>query len=140
MMHQAREISVIILAIAIGAGEAAHAQCQANEQAKLTASNAGADDEFGFAVSISGNVAVIGAYHEDDAGEDAGSAYVYRFDGTNWIEEARLTASDAEPGDLFGYSTFVNGDVILIGAYQDDNVAPDAGAVYVFRYDTDESI
>ncbi len=139
MMRQPREIFVIILAIAIGVGEAAQAQCQANELAKLTASNAGADDEFGYAVAISGNVAVIGAYHQDDAGQNAGSAYVYRFDGTGWIEEAQLTASDPEPGALFGYSTFVDGDVILIGAYQEDNVAPDAGAVYVFRYDTEES-
>ena len=139
MMHQLREIFVIILAITIGVSEAAQAQCQANELAKLTASDGGAGDEFGRAVSISGNVAVIGAYHDDDVGEDAGSAYVYRFDGTSWIEEAQLTASDAEPGDLFGYSTFVNGNVILIGAYQDDNVAIDAGSVYVFRYDTDQS-
>ena len=46
---------------------------------KLTASDAEAWDYFGFSVAISGNTAIVGAWHDDDAGTDSGSAYLFRF-------------------------------------------------------------
>ncbi len=50
------------------------------EVAKLTASDAAAFDNFGFSVSVSGDLAVIGAWGNDDAGSQSGSAYVHRYD------------------------------------------------------------
>jgi len=47
------------------------------QQAKLTAGDAASGDEFGNSVAISGNTAVVGALHNDDAGGDSGSAYVF---------------------------------------------------------------
>ncbi len=47
------------------------------EQAKLTASDAAANDNFGVSVAVSGDTAVIGAYLDDDGGSDSGSAYVF---------------------------------------------------------------
>ncbi len=47
------------------------------EQAKLTASDAAADDRFGTSVALSGDTALVGAYLDDDAGSSSGSAYVY---------------------------------------------------------------
>ena len=73
----------------------ANGQCRVNEAAKLTASDAAAGDTFGTSVSISGDVVVAGAPRDDDAGPGSGSAYVYRFDGATWVEEQKLTASDA---------------------------------------------
>ena len=64
------------------------------EEAKLLASDGAACDYFGVSVSVSGDVAVVGADGDDDNGHQSGSAYVYRFDGTNWVEEAKLLASD----------------------------------------------
>jgi hypothetical protein len=56
------------------------------EVAKLTASDGALNDDFGTAVSIGGNTIVIGAYADDDNGEDSGSAYVfYRFEPVSWI-------------------------------------------------------
>eukprot|EP00635_Sarcinochrysidales_sp_CCMP3193_P002466 CAMPEP_0118907324 /NCGR_PEP_ID=MMETSP1166-20130328/10828_1 /TAXON_ID=1104430 /ORGANISM="Chrysoreinhardia sp, Strain CCMP3193" /LENGTH=108 /DNA_ID=CAMNT_0006846689 /DNA_START=175 /DNA_END=501 /DNA_ORIENTATION=+ len=49
----------------------------AKELQKLTASDAAAGDSFGFSVAISGTVAVVGAYLDDNAGFFSGSAYVY---------------------------------------------------------------
>ena len=40
------------------------------EVAKLTASDAGADDWFGSSVAIDGDTIVIGAYLDDDGGYD----------------------------------------------------------------------
>ncbi len=49
------------------------------EQAKLTALDAAASDQFGNSVSMNADTAIIGAYVEDNSGgADAGSAYVFR--------------------------------------------------------------
>ena len=48
-----------------------------NEDAKLTASDAAADDNFGISVSISGGTAIVGAFFDDDTAADSGSAYVF---------------------------------------------------------------
>ena len=47
------------------------------EQAKLTASDAAGQDQFGVSVSVDGDTAVVGAYSDDDNGIDSGSAYVF---------------------------------------------------------------
>ena len=86
------------------------------EVAKLTASDAAVDDLFGFSVSVSGDTAVIGAFHDDDGGSDSGSAYVFTRSGGAWTQQAKLTASDAAAEDFFGYSVSVSGDTAVIGA------------------------
>jgi hypothetical protein len=101
---------------------------------KLTASDAAADDFFGNAVSVSGNVMVVGSLYDDDGGTDSGSAYVYRHNGSNWVEEQKLTASDAAADDFFGYSVSVSGDVIVVGAILDEDGDFNSGSAYVYRY------
>ena len=106
------------------------------QEAKLTASDAAQGDLFGASVSVSGNVAVVGAYARDcGAGLDCGSAYVYRFNGSAWLDEGKLTAPDASPGDLFGISVSVSGDAAVVGALYHDCVAGfNCGAAYVYRF------
>ncbi|MCH8343331.1 MAG: FG-GAP repeat protein [Planctomycetes bacterium] len=110
------------------------------EEGKLTPSDPAANNQFGNSVAISGDVALIGDWRDDDgcpANTDcfSGSAYVYRFNGTSWIEEAKLTASDATSGDAFGESVSVSGDMALIGAVWDDEGLYDTGSAYLFRFD-----
>jgi hypothetical protein len=93
-------------------------------------------DQFGRAVAVSGDVAVVGATWNDDNGYNSGSAYVFRFDGTAWVEEQKLLASDGEEGDQFGGSVAVSGDVALIGADEDDDVARESGSAYVYRFES----
>ena len=101
------------------------------QQDKLVASDGTANDYFGRYVSVDKNYAIIGAYYDDDI---AGSAYVFKRVGTEWIEEDKLTASDRLPGDYFGISTSIEGEHAIIGAYRDDNGnGIDAGSVYVFK-------
>jgi hypothetical protein len=101
------------------------------EEAKLVPSDGAAEDRFGTGVSLYGDVAVIGALGDDDLGSASGSAYVFRFDGIDWVEEAKLTASDGAAGDNFGQQVSVHGEVIVVGARYDD----DTGSAYVFRFD-----
>ncbi len=103
------------------------------QQMKLTASDAAESDNFGQAVAIAGDYAVAGAYGNDDAGSNSGSAYVFKRDGDQWTQVAKLTASDAAAEDRFGYSVAIDGDKILIGAYWDDDNGDGSGSVYVFE-------
>ncbi|MBN1206352.1 MAG: DUF11 domain-containing protein [Myxococcaceae bacterium] len=105
-----------------------------SEQAQLTASDAAAEDNFGWSVALSGDTAVVGARHHDTAaGPEAGSAYVFVRSGTTWSEQAQLTASDTAAGDLFGYSVALSGDTAVVGApFHDTAAGPEAGSAYVF--------
>ncbi len=101
------------------------------EIATLTASDGEHDDQFGHAVAVEGTVAVVSAIIDDDY---TGAVYVFRNDGTSWIEEAKFTATDGEPADRFGNAVSVSGDVIVVGMAMDDDAGSFSGAVYVFRY------
>ena len=64
-------------------------------------------DEFGASVFVSGDTALVGALRDDcSAGDDCGAAYVFRFDGTSWVQQQKLTASDAAPVDYFEMQRF----------------------------------
>jgi hypothetical protein len=103
------------------------------QQAKLLASDGAAYDLFGYSVAVFADTAVIGAYGDDDKGEDAGSAYVFvrAADGT-WTQQAKLLANDGSIEKLFGWSVAVSGDTAVIGAWGDDENGWGSGAAYVF--------
>ena len=95
--------------------------------AKLTASDAAAEDAFGYSAAISGNTAIVGAPYDDDAGSMSGSAYLFDLTTGNQI---KLTASDATEDDLFGYSVAISGNTAIVGAF---HAAPSCtGSAYLF--------
>jgi hypothetical protein len=125
--------TTIVLLVLSGSLDETCAQCQAPETVELTASDAFPDDNFGYSVDIDGNVAVAGAHQE---GGSAGAAYVFRFDGSDWIEEEKLIGSDTADGDHFGWSVAVSGDTIVAGAHFNHHSGySDAGSAYVFVHD-----
>jgi len=97
---------------------------------KLTADDAYPGDRFGYSVGISGNVAVIGAYLDDDPQSSAGSAYL--FDVATGAQLRKLLASDGAGGDNFGYSVGIDGSVVIVGAYGNDDVMNNSGSAYLF--------
>ena len=124
------------------------------QQAYLKASQVTAGADFGSAVAIVGDTAVVGAPGEassttgvnstpDEKAPDTGAAYVFVRRGTNWTQQAYLKASQASQGDRFGISVAVDRETVVVGAYEEDsstsgvNSTPDhaaknAGAAYVF--------
>ncbi len=107
---------------------------------KLTPSDGGNQDNFGFAIDLEGEVAVVGADDNDEQGDRAGAAYVFRHNGSTWAEEAKLVAEVTPPNALpkeatgfrFGRSVAIEGATLLVGAFQaDDNF----GRAYVYEYD-----
>jgi hypothetical protein len=61
-------------------------------------------------VSISGDAAVMGARWDDDNGSHSGSAYIFRYDGAAWVQEAKLLAAGGAAYDYFGASLSISGD------------------------------
>jgi hypothetical protein len=102
---------------------------------KLTASDAGAFDEFGNAVSLSGNTALVGSHKDNNL---AGSAYL--FDAMTGQQLRKLSASDGASGDNFGASVALSGNTALIGADIDRNAGEPTGSVYVFDASTGQQL
>ena len=103
-----------------------------SQQAKLAADDAAPGDNFGNAVALSGNTAVIGAPSDSDLGAASGSAYVFVRSGATWSQQAKLTASDGASVDLLGVSVALSGTTAVVGALGNDARGPSAGAAYVF--------
>ena len=107
-----------------------------NQEHRITASDGSEYDIFGQAVAVHGDIAFIGAPWDDDNCESSGSVYVFRWDGSTWSEEQKLTASDGGENDNFGRAVAVRGDTALVGApAHESNGMRFSGSVYVFRWD-----
>ncbi len=104
------------------------------QQAKLTAADGSTGDLFGISVAFEHDTILIGADLNDERANNAGAAYVFVRSGTNWVQQAKLTASDGAETDIFGVRVALSGDTALISARRDDDDAMgvDAGSAYVF--------
>ena len=130
------------------------------EQAFIKASSPQLQDWFAanLAVSADGNTLLVGAPMEDsrargingdeqdNSAVESGATYLFKRTGTTWTQQAYMKADNAEEFDEFGTSVAVSGDgrTLITGARmesggaagingnQNDNTAPQAGAVYVW--------
>jgi hypothetical protein len=90
-------------------------------------------DSFGQSVSISGDYAIVGAQGNDTAFSNAGTAYIYKRDGTSWTQQKKLLGETAD--DYFGRSVSISGDYVIVGAQGNDTAFSDAGAAYIYKRD-----
>ncbi|MDZ4350922.1 MAG: hypothetical protein U1A22_15455, partial [Xanthomonadaceae bacterium] len=129
------------------------------QQAYLKASNADAGDFFGHSLALSGETLVVGAVLEDsnatgvngnqsdNSAANSGAAYVFVRTGGrdgSWSQQAYLKASNTEAGDEFGSSVGLSGNLLAVGAINEDsnargidgnqanNSIASSGAVYTF--------
>jgi len=103
-------------------------------QAKLVPMAAAADDQFGYALGLNGDTAIIGAPADDEAAPDAGAAYLYNRSGTMWAEPAKVLAKSGGEAAYFGASVAISKTTALVGAW-DDGTAKNAGLVFVYVND-----
>ena len=96
------------------------------QSAKLTASDAASGDFFGYSVAIDGDMAIVGAFGDDNF---TGSAYIFIRIGTSWTFAQKLTASNASVEQYFGYSVDIDNETLIIGAFGENGLS---GAAYVF--------
>ena len=97
---------------------------------KLTANDPHPVDSFGRCVDISGNRAIIGSRGGQPNGLFSGSAYL--FNATSGHQISKLIPSDGIPGDQFGTSVAISGQLAVAGAPYATGVHGFSGAVYVF--------
>jgi len=121
----------------------------------VKASNTEANDEFGYAVAISGDTLVVGANREDSAATgvggnqgngaaDSGAVYVFTRSGGVWSQQAYVKASTTTAGYYFGWSVALHGETLVVGSPsegsnaigingdQTNSSAGSSGAAYVF--------
>jgi hypothetical protein len=102
-----------------------------SQTAKLVAFDATAEAEYGRAVGVDEDVAIVGAWLGYVADIRSGAAYVYRRTSGNWMLSFKLIPDDPEYGDGLGFSVDVSGDCVVAGAVNDDTPAgTDAGSAY----------
>ncbi len=89
-----------------------------------------ANDQFGLAVAVSGNVIAVGAIGDNGGAPRAGATYL--FDKiTGELRATLLNPQPVEDGQ-FGYAVAAEGNQVLVGAPGNHSGAPASGAVYVF--------
>lgn len=93
------------------------------------------DDRIGDCVAIYGQYAVVGAVYDDDLGNNCGAAYLYKFDGSNWVLEGKLTPAELEENSVFGMSIAINDQYMAIGAGKDLEGGIECGTVYIYKLD-----
>jgi len=94
---------------------------------KIVANDGTAGDNFGIKVCISESYAIIGAYLDNDNGEDAGSAYVFENEGDRWVQKQKLVSGDIRSKDNFGFAVSFSGNYAIIGTRRNPG-----GAAYIF--------
>jgi hypothetical protein len=97
-----------------------------SQQQELSASDGVAGDQFGYAVSLSGYTALVGAPAKNNL---EGAAYVFAFTAGVWSQQQELTASDGATSDVFGISVSASGNTALVGATGNNS---SQGAAYAF--------
>lgn len=134
---------------------------QYGQRAYIKASNTEANDNFGSAVSLSGDTLVVGARYEssdangvdgeqsDNSALQSGAVYIFVRDPAGvWRQQAYLKASNSDTSDKFGIDVSLDGDTLAVGAEsegssatgidgeQNNNDFPGSGAVYIFTRDS----
>jgi hypothetical protein len=103
-------------------------------EARLVAPDGMHGDNLGTAVALDGDVAVAGARGHQILGLNDGAAYLFRREGTAWVQEAKLTSGDLSVGANLGAAVSISGDTVAVGAPFDSERGILAGAAYVFRH------
>ena len=85
-------------------------------------------ENFGSAVALDGNTAVVGA----SVAGGSGAAYVYEQSSATWNRTATLTPSNGDDGDEFGHTVAIRDGRALVGAPDADGSTAGSGAAYVF--------
>lgn len=100
------------------------------QEAKLRSSQPQSQERFGQSVAAQGSEIMVGAYCLNASGcMGTGAVYVFRFDGSQWFSQSRLSAMDA---GNFGHAISYGGtQLIAIGAFGSDAAFADQGALYV---------
>ena len=110
--------------------------CSWAQVAKVTANDAKAHDRFGAAVHINDGYAIVGSHPYHEGGKNSGAAYIFAHTSNNWVQQARLSASDGTNQDSFGNHVAIYGSYAVVAAHGADDWGTSwsgKGAAYIFE-------
>jgi hypothetical protein len=108
-----------------------------NQIVTRTGNDTAPGDRFGTSVSLSGEYALVGAPFADTEQSNSGAAYIFKQDGSTWIQQAKLVAGDRSSNDHFGIAVSLQGDYAVIGAEAGDGLVTNSGTAYIFKREGD---
>ena len=103
---------------------------------KITDVSGSANDNFGISVAISGNNIIVGSRNGNGANLDQGSAIIFKFNGTTWVQSQNITDATGATGDSFGESVSISGNYAIVGATFDDvgaNTNQGSASIYFYN-------
>lgn len=96
------------------------------EREKIVASDVTYNDQFGCAVAVNGEYALIGAVLNE-------AAYVFQQVNGSWVEMQKLVGSGVKKFDRFGIAVALTDRFAFVGAHHDVNGDVESGSVFVFE-------
>lgn len=102
------------------------------QQAKLIAEPALADDTLGGNLALKNNFALLGAIGHDEKGDNAGAVFAFEREDNAWSQAQLIMATDGKAGDAFGQSIALTERFLVIGAPHSDALAEGSGSAYVY--------
>lgn len=103
------------------------------QSAKLSASVANSGQSFGQVVALDGSRALLGAPYDNQMGSAAGAAYLFEESGGVWSQALKFLDPAPATGNVFGFGTSIEGNVLVLGAPGHNEGAADRGCAYVYR-------
>lgn len=106
---------------------------------KLSPTDLIAGNEFGISVSISNDLALVGASSMQAEPALSGSAYVFENVGNSWLQTDRLLPTDGSPGDHYGIEVDLQDNRAVVGSRGANGIdgTATAGTVYVHELNSD---
>jgi hypothetical protein len=102
--------------------------------AKILPDDGGPREEFGNAVAILGDRAVIAAWRDDDQGTEAGSVYLYDITNPDFpVLITELSTPSLDDRDDFGQAVTISSERIIVGAPGDENETEVTGSYAIFE-------
>jgi len=89
------------------------------EVGRLTAPEPADRDQFGHAVALGNDAALVGAPRVDEPGRDSGAIWAFSPGNGGWDDTRRLSPAAPDAYDEFGSAVAAEGDAAIVGAPQD---------------------
>lgn len=103
-----------------------------NHYLKFTPSDGAAGDFFGYSVGIGSGMFAVGApFDTPQFSSKTGSVYIYKLNNLSGFYR-KITPSNGQVDDLFGWSVAVGCGRVVVGAPSDDDNGTASGSVYIY--------
>lgn len=105
---------------------------------KLLPDDGAANDHFGLAVAIEGNIIAVSAHLHAEQGVRSGAVYI--FDATTGLQAAELLSDDRQADDRFGSRLAIDNEKLVVSAPGQDANGDSSGAAYLFDLQTNQQV